>query len=189
MADNIYLRAGRKAGMPNLADREPAFVRDEKALYIGTSAGNLKLCEAGTIDKVAELEESLAVLGETVEELEGTGTSQGDTLNGLRTELDELKGTVTGQGETLTGLSETQQSHTETLGTHTETLQTHTESLEALQTELAGKLSATAAEALTELTGEEELAAVISAYNSLIAALKACGIMSSEGVENNGQNN
>ena len=180
MADNIYLRAGRKAGMPNLADREPAFVRDERALYIGTSTGNLKLCEAGTIDKVVELEESLAELGEAVEELEGTGTSQGDTLNGLRTELDELKGTVTGQGET-------QQSHTETLGTHTETLQTHTESLEALQTELTGKLSATAAETLAELTGEEDLAAVISAYNSLIAALKVCGIMSSEGVDENGQ--
>lgn len=134
MADNIYLPAGKKAGMPNLSDREPAFVRDEKALYIGTPDGNLKLCEAGTIDKVAELEEDLAVLEETVETLQG-----------------------------------------------------NTDSLEALQTKVDGKLSATPAAVLPELTGEEDLAAVISAYNSLIAALKASGIMSSEGVEEDGQ--
>ena len=196
MADNIYLPAGRKAGMPNLSDREPAFVRDEKAFYIGTPTGNLKLCEAGTLDKVAELVETVEGLAEELAALGETGEGQGEALKGIRTELDELAETQQTQAETLEGLTsdvsshtETLATHTETLGTHTETLASHTESLDALQTEVAGKLSATAAETLAELTGEEELAAVISAYNSLIAALKACGIMSSEGVENNGQNN
>ena len=40
MADTIRLRAGNKDGMPKLADRELAYVRDENALYVGTPTGN-----------------------------------------------------------------------------------------------------------------------------------------------------
>lgn len=40
MADKIQIRAGNKAGMPTLTDRELAYVRDENALYIGTPSGN-----------------------------------------------------------------------------------------------------------------------------------------------------
>lgn len=43
MADTIQLRAGNKSGMPTLADREVAYVRDENALYTGTPAGNKKI--------------------------------------------------------------------------------------------------------------------------------------------------
>ena len=43
MADKIQIRAGNKSGMPTLTDREPAYVRDEKALYIGTPDGNVKI--------------------------------------------------------------------------------------------------------------------------------------------------
>lgn len=43
MADTILLRAGNKEGMPNLAQRELAYVKDENALYIGTSDGNKKI--------------------------------------------------------------------------------------------------------------------------------------------------
>ena len=46
MADSIRLRAGNKEGMPQLADREPAYVRDEQALDVGTPQGNVKLCDA-----------------------------------------------------------------------------------------------------------------------------------------------
>ena len=46
MADTIQIRAGNKDSMPVLADREIAYVRDEKALYIGTPQGNVKLCDA-----------------------------------------------------------------------------------------------------------------------------------------------
>ena len=43
MAGSIRLRAGSRASMPRLSDREPAYVRDEQALYIGTPSGNLRL--------------------------------------------------------------------------------------------------------------------------------------------------
>lgn len=43
MADVIRLCAGNKAGMPTLLDRQPAYVRDENALYIGTPDGNKKV--------------------------------------------------------------------------------------------------------------------------------------------------
>lgn len=49
MADTIKIRAGKKGereNMPALADREIAYERDEKALYIGTPQGNVKLCDA-----------------------------------------------------------------------------------------------------------------------------------------------
>lgn len=91
MADNIYLRAGNKAEMPELSDREPAYVRDEEALYIGTPDGNVK-------------------------------------VNGK---------------------------------------------------ELAKKLEATPAAAQAELDLEADAAAVVSAFNSLIAAMKESGLMES----------
>lgn len=40
MEDKIQIRAGNKAGMPTLTDRELGYVRDENALYIGTPSGN-----------------------------------------------------------------------------------------------------------------------------------------------------
>lgn len=43
MADTIQLRAGNKENMPVLRDREPAYVRDENALYVGTPEGNKKV--------------------------------------------------------------------------------------------------------------------------------------------------
>lgn len=43
MADTIQLRAGNKAGMPELLDRELAYVKDEEALYVGTPNGNKKM--------------------------------------------------------------------------------------------------------------------------------------------------
>lgn len=54
MADKIQIRAGNKAGMPTLTDRELAYVRDEKSLYIGTPAGNVDiLADKLTATKVA----------------------------------------------------------------------------------------------------------------------------------------
>ena len=43
MADKILLRAGKKANMPTLADREPAYVTDDNAIYVGTPGGNKKV--------------------------------------------------------------------------------------------------------------------------------------------------
>ncbi len=109
MADNIYLRAGAKAGMPTLASREIAYVTDEEALYVGTASGNKKVCAASTEGRVTTLE--------------GRATS--------------------------------------------------------LENATAGKLTATKATAQAELSLEAEAAAIASAFNSLIAAMKASGLMES----------
>ena len=60
MSGSIRLRAGDRAGMPRLADREPAYVRDEQALYVGTPDGNVKVCSAATEGKVTALEQTVA---------------------------------------------------------------------------------------------------------------------------------
>lgn len=59
MADMILLRAGKKAGMPTLLDREIAYVRDEKTLYVGTQEGNVRIG--------AEKVEPLPVLEDTAD--------------------------------------------------------------------------------------------------------------------------
>lgn len=124
MADSLQIRGGNKATMPVLQIREIAYCKDEKALYIGTSSGNVKLCDADDPDRIAALETTTA-----------TQTAQ--------------------------------------IGT--------------LETSVAGKLTATPAAAQSELAAQADLAAVIAAYNALLAALKAGGIMSEEGGES-GQN-
>lgn len=43
MADTILIKAGNKANMPTLVQREIAYVNDEEALYIGTPDGNVKV--------------------------------------------------------------------------------------------------------------------------------------------------
>ena len=45
MADLIQIKGGN-GNVPNLQDREMAYRKDEKALYIGTTSGNVKLCDA-----------------------------------------------------------------------------------------------------------------------------------------------
>lgn len=111
MADTIKLMAGNRDGMPTLPDRTPAFVRDEKALYIGTESGNLKLCDADTIQDVQTLKDSITTVEDSIRQLS------------------------------------------------------------------ADKLSASPAAALAELGADATLEAVVSAYNALIVALKAGGIM------------
>ena len=52
MADTIQIKAGKKGEreeLPQLADRELAYEKDEQALYIGTPQGNVRL----TAQKVA----------------------------------------------------------------------------------------------------------------------------------------
>lgn len=60
MADTIQVRAGNKANMPVLADRELAYVKDEKALYVGTPEGNVKILW-GDIEKRLEATRAASV--------------------------------------------------------------------------------------------------------------------------------
>lgn len=97
MADNISIRGGDKEGMPDLRDRELAFVRDEEALYIGTPDGNLKLCSAEMEGKVNSLEEASASHSEDIErideELSGideTLGAVGEAMESIGEEMDSL---------------------------------------------------------------------------------------------------
>lgn len=43
MADTIKIRAGNKANMPILGERELGYCKDENAFYIGTGFGNKRV--------------------------------------------------------------------------------------------------------------------------------------------------
>ena len=60
MADTILLRAGNKAHMPTLINREIGYCKDEKALYIGTPTGNVKLGGITEEERTAIINEAVA---------------------------------------------------------------------------------------------------------------------------------
>ena len=66
MADLIMIKGG-SGEVPELEDRELGYSRDEKALYIGTKNGNVRLCGA---DDVATLQGLIEGLKARIEALE-----------------------------------------------------------------------------------------------------------------------
>lgn len=54
MADLIKIKGG-SGDVPALQDRELAYRRDEKALYIGTKDGNVRLCGVDELVKIADI--------------------------------------------------------------------------------------------------------------------------------------
>ena len=54
MADLIKIKGG-SGDVPTLQDRELAYRRDEKALYIGTKDGNVRLCGIDELVKIADI--------------------------------------------------------------------------------------------------------------------------------------
>lgn len=54
MADLIKIKGGN-GNTPKLQDREPAYNKDEKALYIGTEDGNVKVGDAGWEQRINDL--------------------------------------------------------------------------------------------------------------------------------------
>ena len=79
MADLIKIKAG-SGNVPALQERELAYHKDEKALYIGTGDKNERLCGAGDI---AEVNSRLDSINAETNEIKATIT----TLNGL---IDEI---------------------------------------------------------------------------------------------------
>lgn len=137
MADTIQLRAGNKSGMPTLSDREIAYVRDEKALYVGTPTGNEKI-----------------------------GAALENAVASLESAMNTAIGTMSGQMDVI--------------ASRTGTLETETAALEGRTTALEGRaaaLEARKAAAVAPLATDAQLATVITTVNSLIASLKACGLM------------
>lgn len=86
MNDLIKIKGG--AGiMPMLQDRELGYHKTEKALYIGTPAGNVKLCNADDIQKLIDLAEKpepagifYAIYGETTGEEISTAYKAGKAI-------------------------------------------------------------------------------------------------------------
>ena len=56
MADKILLRAGNRANIPKLDNREIGFDQGFKCLVVGTQLGNVFMPRAGTDDRVDDLE-------------------------------------------------------------------------------------------------------------------------------------
>lgn len=73
MNDSVKIKSGVLNGrdvMPNLTENEIAYQREEKALYIGTPDGNVKLCDAGLENRIKVIEDNpsgvfYAIYGET----------------------------------------------------------------------------------------------------------------------------
>lgn len=61
MADKILLKAGRGT-TPELDDRELAYHKAEKALYVGTESGNVKVARAGLEEELRQAKASLQYL-------------------------------------------------------------------------------------------------------------------------------
>ncbi len=62
MADLIRIKGG-SGNVPTLQERELAYRKDEKALYIGASTGNERLCGA---DDISELNAKIKALEGTI---------------------------------------------------------------------------------------------------------------------------
>lgn len=61
MSDLIKIKGG-SGNVPALQDREIAYSKDKKALYVGTSNGNVLLCKADDVTKLAGHEQRLKAL-------------------------------------------------------------------------------------------------------------------------------
>lgn len=68
MADVIKLKGG-SGDVPTLADKEPAYSRSEKALYVGTPNGNEKVGDANWETRIAALEGEVLALRNTLNEM------------------------------------------------------------------------------------------------------------------------
>ena len=63
MADTIKIKGGN-GSVPALQDREIAYSKDEKALYIGTENGNVKVGDANWEARIKAIEDSLGIMTE-----------------------------------------------------------------------------------------------------------------------------
>lgn len=98
------------------------------------------------------------------------GTAAGNIMLCSLSQYQGLSNTVTAQGNTIGSLQNT-------LSGLQATVQSQGTAIGSLNTEMGNKLTATKTAAQGSLSAEADLAAVIAAYNNLIAALKSSGVM------------
>lgn len=104
MADLIAIKSGAlgdRSTMPNLNKDELGFRTDEKALYIGTDNGNVRLCGAEDLVKLNNLSTTVGAISATVNgqsttisTLNSKINEQSTTINGLNTLISSLQGQI-----------------------------------------------------------------------------------------------
>ncbi len=68
MADLILIKGGNGT-VPHLEEREPAYSKDEKALYIGTESGNVRLCGKDDATRLNALDKTISELNARIEDI------------------------------------------------------------------------------------------------------------------------
>ena len=104
MADLIAIKSGAlsdRSTMPKLNNDELGYRTDEKALYIGTDNGNVRLCGAEDLVKLNNLSTAVGTISATVNGINTTITTlnskineQSTTINGLNTLISSLQGQI-----------------------------------------------------------------------------------------------
>lgn len=84
MADLIKIKGG-SGNVPTLQDRELAYKKGEKALYIGTESENVRLCGAG--DK-ADINSRIDLINTEI-------NNHKANLNSISTEISNIKAEIT----------------------------------------------------------------------------------------------
>ena len=93
MADLIKIKGGN-GNVPDLQDRELGYSRDEKALYIGTEDGNVRLGGSGDIVKVNALTARVTAI-------EGNLTEADEKITDIEARLPVVEKGVADTAETL----------------------------------------------------------------------------------------
>ena len=68
MADLIAIKGG-SGDVPTLQNRELAYRKDEKALYIGTESGNVRLCGAEDVARIDTLNANIGAMSKLIEDI------------------------------------------------------------------------------------------------------------------------
>ena len=162
MSDTIQIRAGNKLGMPTLADREIAYVRNENALYIGTGDGNKRIGEE---------------LNATVNSLLSSLARYGERLTNLDLFVEELCANQDGHRVSIAENSNAIAKHGTAIEAQGKTVAEHSTAIAEQKAALDGKLSASPVAAQASVAADADLATVVAALNALIAAMKNSGVM------------
>ena len=68
MADKIKIKAGN-GEVPKLDDKEIAYRKDKKAIYIGTQDGNVKVGDAGWEQRIEVCEAQISDINARIDEM------------------------------------------------------------------------------------------------------------------------
>ena len=89
MADSIRIKGG-SGDVPTLQDRELAYSKSEKALYIGTGGGNVRLCGANDLTMILELNATINNLSNTIIDQNARIETMSKLIEDINTRLDAL---------------------------------------------------------------------------------------------------